>query len=59
MIATIADDFAIRIWNVSTGSVVQTLSGHATMVHVMDFTKDGKMLVSGDENGAIKFWKLR
>jgi WD40 repeat protein len=59
LIATIADDFAIRIWNVSTGSVVQTLSGHATMVHVMDFTKDGKMLVSGDENGAIKFWKLR
>jgi WD40 repeat protein len=50
-------DKTIRIWNLSTGQVIRTLSGDSDRVTSVAFNPDGKILASGGDNG-IKIWNL-
>lgn len=55
-------DETIKIWNLSTGELLHTLSGHLTSsghsngVWSVTFSPQGNTLFSGDENGVIKIW---
>jgi WD40 repeat protein len=56
-------DETIKIWNLSTGELLHTLSGHLTSsghsngVWSVTFSPQGNTLISGDENGVIKIWR--
>ena len=56
-------DETIRIWNLTTGKLINTLSEHSTSpghtngVWSLAFSPQGNTLVSGDENGVIKIWQ--
>ena len=49
MLASGSEDHAehIRLWQVSIGQCLQILKGHNNVVHSIDFSPDGTMLVSG------------
>ncbi len=49
-----SDDNAIRVWNMSSGSCLQTL-GHSRRVFSVAFSPDGQWLVSCSED-SIKVW---
>jgi len=51
-------DAVVRIWDVSTGQLVERLRGHSDSVTSVAFTPDGKGLVSGSEDKTLKFWDL-
>lgn len=60
-----SNDYAIRIWSVSTGKLVGKLEGHAGDVHSVLVTPDGKYVVSAassvhvnasPEINSIKIW---
>ncbi len=54
------EDFAIRLWNVSSPSApVRTLDGHARRVRAVAFKDDSLMLASAGDDGLIKFWDTR
>ena len=46
----------IRIWNLSTGSLVRRLSGHTAKILSLDFSRDGRQLVSCSLDGTICLW---
>ena len=46
----------MRVWDVSTGQLVEKLRGHRKSVHSVAFTLDGKGLVSGSLDNTLKFW---
>jgi WD40 repeat protein len=51
-------DFSIQIWDVASGAVIVTLTGHTGAVGGLDFTPDGSILVSVSEDNSIRFWGI-
>ena len=51
-----SDSGAVLIWDRPTGRVVQELRGHGATVTGAAFTPDGHGLVSGSEDGTIRYW---
>ena len=53
------DEGVIRLWDVSTGESIATLTGHTSWVWVLAFSPNGSMLVSGSEEGIVILWDMR
>jgi len=46
----------INLWNLNAGQIKNTLRGHGWEVESIAFSKDGRLLISGGLDGAIKIW---
>ncbi len=57
-LATPHGDGSIRIWDVATRQIIQTLPGHRGLVFAVKFSPDGKQLASGGIDGAVYRWQL-
>jgi len=51
-------DTVVRIWDVTTGMLVERLRGHRDSVYSVAFTPDGKGLVSGSLDKTLKYWDV-
>jgi WD40 repeat protein len=58
LIATVGNDAAVRLWNMSDGAQVRQLLGHERPVYSVQFHPSGEFLVSGDLVGVIKQWNV-
>ncbi|QYX31454.1 serine/threonine-protein kinase [Sphaerospermopsis torques-reginae] len=53
-----SDDNTIKIWNLATGELKSTLTGHSDSVRSLAISPDGRTLVSGSDDNTIKIWRL-
>jgi WD40 repeat protein len=51
-------DGTARIWDAVTGQLLQTLSGHEGFVTDVEFSPDGKRLVTGSGDNTAKVWDI-
>ena len=51
-------DNVIRIWDVSTGLLLERLRGYTNRVYSAAFTPDGKGLVTGSLDKTLKLWDV-
>ena len=58
-LATGANDLLVKIWNLSSGELVQTLSGHEKHVYSVLFHPEQEVVISGDLAGAVHQWDWR
>ncbi|KAJ1677789.1 U3 small nucleolar RNA-associated protein, partial [Spiromyces aspiralis] len=58
-LATGGDDGTIRIWNLSTRKCESVLEGHVSIVRGLDFTTDGRHLVSAGRDSVIHIWDIK
>ena len=58
-LATAGDDHRVRLWNVKTGKLVATLSGHDDWVRAVKFSRDGRYLASAAADGKLIVWDLK
>jgi WD40 repeat protein len=60
LVATGCDDqdLAIRLHDAATGRVVRTLTGHTRKVVSLEFSPDGKRLVSGSWDRTARLWDV-
>ncbi|RYN21505.1 Vegetative incompatibility protein [Alternaria arborescens] len=56
MLASGSDDKTAKLWNASSGKVLQTLKGHSGPVNTVAFSPDSKTLASGSDDTAVKLW---
>lgn len=59
ILASGSADSTIKIWDVTTEKLLQTLRGHTGTVWSVALSRDGKTLVSGGEDKTIKIWDLQ
>jgi WD40 repeat protein len=62
VLATASSDATIKLWDIASGSLIQTLVGHTSAVSGLAFSPDGKMLASGtkEEGGqaGVRLWSI-
>lgn len=49
---------SINLWNLSDGKKIRSFNGHSTPIHQLQFTPDGKMLISAGSDGSLRVWKI-
>lgn len=57
-LASGSGDGTIKVWDVQSGSLLRTLSGHAGWVTAVAISPDGSTLVSGSTDVTTKLWDL-
>jgi WD40 repeat protein len=51
-------DGVIRLWDVASGALCQTLSGHVGVISRLAFAPDGRTLVSLGEDNVLNLWHV-
>ena len=51
-------DSIARLWDVSTGTVLHTLTDHTDWVNSVAFSPDGSTLASGSRDGTVLLWDV-
>jgi WD40 repeat protein len=53
-----SDDARYAMLAAATRPGIATLTGHTAVVHSVAFNRDGKMLVSGGDDGTVRLWDV-
>ncbi|WP_372492914.1 WD40 repeat domain-containing protein, partial [Nocardia sputi] len=56
LVASAGSDSSIRLWDLSTGRLRRSLTGHDGWVNSVAFTTDGQLLASGSADTTIRLW---
>lgn len=56
--ATAECDLTIRLWDIAAQKCLGTLPGHNKAISSMKFYSNGKFLLTGSDDGTIKFWSV-
>ncbi|KAK4756150.1 hypothetical protein SAY87_006277 [Trapa incisa] len=58
LLATIADDFTIRLFDIVTSRMVRKFEGHTDRVTDLCFSEDGKWILSSSMDGSLRIWDV-
>jgi WD40 repeat protein/sugar lactone lactonase YvrE len=58
LLASASGDKSIKIWNVTTGHIVATMTNHTSGVLTLAVSPDNNILISGSFDKTIKIWNL-
>ena len=48
----------LQIWDIANGRVQQVFDGHQQTVYSLDFSRDGRLIISGSGDNTIRIWDL-
>jgi WD40 repeat protein len=51
-------DYSVRLWDSTTGELVDTFTGHANAVRAIAFSADGRLLATGGDDQTARVWLI-
>lgn len=57
-LVSVGGDKAIRIWDLKTGQLKNTLTGHSREIYTVALSPDGKSIYTGSNDNTIRVWNL-
>ena len=57
-LASGSDDCKIRVWDLVKSKCLSVLDGHTSVVRGLDFSTDGRLLISGGRDRVINIWNV-
>jgi len=57
-VLTVGSDYALRLWDVFSGKLARTYSGHTAPVTTVCFSHDGRYIASGGWDTVIRLWHI-
>src|SRR5882762_3108304 len=51
-----SDDRTVRLWNISTGALLQIMKGHSHCVQSVMYSPDGRYIASGSDDETVRIW---
>ena len=54
----VSGSHTVRLWEVGTGRLLRTLSGHSSYVWSVAFSPDGQTVASGSADNTVKLWEV-
>jgi hypothetical protein len=58
LIASASRDDTVRLWRVSDGVLLRTLTGHTSAVKSVAFSPDGSLIASASIDATIRLWRV-
>lgn len=58
LLTTGSVDRSLKTWDLRTGKLVQTSTGHQDVLHVVAVSSDGRRLVSGSDDGTARVYDV-
>lgn len=55
-VASGSSDGAVKLWNIDTGKVIKTWTGHIKEVRSVSWSSDGGRVLSGSRDGTFRVW---
>ncbi len=55
---TASADHTLKLWDLTTGRLLQTLTGHVDGIIDTAFSPDGKLILSADQGNSVRLWTL-
>jgi eukaryotic-like serine/threonine-protein kinase len=56
LVAAAGNSNDIQIWEVGSGTLAMTLSGHQDVIYSLAYSSDGRLLASGSGDGSVRLW---
>jgi WD40 repeat protein len=57
-VAIVGHQYDIPLIDIATGTTIRTLRGHTDALYNVQFTRDGKSLLSASDDGTARMWSL-
>src|SRR5882762_7443811 len=51
-------DCTVRLWNISTGALLQVMEGHSSQVRSVMYSPDGRYISSGSQDKTVRIWDV-
>jgi WD40 repeat protein len=48
-----------QIWNIATESILSILEGHQKGISSLDFSRDGRLIISGSWDNTVRIWDIK